>query len=48
MQGPDFEGLSFEECLPIVSDKLKDRMAWVWSGHVEKDYLTVKARLGIS
>jgi len=47
MQGPDFEGLSFEECLPIVREKLKDRMAWVWSGHVDRDYLTVKIRLGI-
>jgi salicylate hydroxylase len=38
MQGPDFEGLSFEECLPIVADKLRDRMTWVWNGDIDKDY----------
>jgi salicylate hydroxylase len=48
MQGPDFEGLSFEECLSIVKEKLQDRMAWVWSGDVERDYLAVKARLCIN
>ena len=47
MQGPDFEGLSFEECLPIVAEKLKDRMAWVWSGNLDSDYATAKARAGI-
>lgn len=48
MQGPDFQALSFEQCLPIVRDKLKDRMAWVWSGDVEQDYLAVKARLCVT
>ncbi|KIN02438.1 hypothetical protein OIDMADRAFT_40388 [Oidiodendron maius Zn] len=45
MQGPDFEGLSFEECLPIAAEKLKDRMAWVWSGDIDKDYTIAKTRL---
>lgn len=48
MQGPDFEGLSFEQCLPIVRDKLKDRMAWVWSGNVDADYVKAKEQAGIS
>jgi salicylate hydroxylase len=48
MQGPDFEGLSFEECLPIAAEKLKDRMAWVWSGDIERDYNMAKARAGIN
>ena len=48
MQGPDFEGLSFEECLPIAAEKLKDRMAWVWSGDIDKDYTIAKARAGIN
>jgi salicylate hydroxylase len=48
MQGPDFEGLSFEECLPIVRDKLKDRMAWVWSGDIDRDYVAAKERACIS
>jgi salicylate hydroxylase len=48
MQGPDFEGLSFEECLPIAADKLRDRMAWVWDGDIDRDYTTAKARAGIN
>jgi 2-polyprenyl-6-methoxyphenol hydroxylase-like FAD-dependent oxidoreductase len=35
MQGLDFHGLSYEECLPIVADKLRDRMTWVCSGDIE-------------
>jgi salicylate hydroxylase len=44
MQGPDFEGLSFEECLPIVADKLRDRMIWVWNGDIDKDYTLERAK----
>ena len=42
MQGPDFEGLNFEDCIPIAAEKLRDRMAWVWSGDIERDYNRVK------
>lgn len=48
MQGPDFEGLSFVECLPIVAEKLSHRMAWVWSGDIDKDYIIEKRRLGVN
>jgi salicylate hydroxylase len=48
IQGPDFEGLSFEECLPIAAEKLKYRMTWVWSGDIDRDYNTAKARAGIN
>lgn len=47
MQGPDFKGLSYEECLPIAADKLRDRMAWVWSGDIDKDYTLEKAKRDI-
>jgi salicylate hydroxylase len=43
-QGPDFEGLTFEQGIPIAAEKLRDRMAWVWTGDVDKDYLSVKAK----
>ncbi len=46
-QGPDFEGLSFEEGIPIAAEKLKDRMAWVWSGDIDKDYVTAKLKAGM-
>jgi salicylate hydroxylase len=44
MKGADFEGLSFEECLPIVKDKVSNRMAWVWNSNLEEDYATAKAK----
>ena len=44
MQGPDFEGLNFEECLPVVKEKVSNRMAWVWNSNLEADYAAAKAR----
>ncbi len=44
MAGPDFDGLSFEERLPIVREKVKDRMAWVWNSNLDADYEAAKAR----
>lgn len=44
MKGPDFEGLSFEECLPVVKEKVEDRMAWVWNSNLEADYAAAKVR----
>jgi salicylate hydroxylase len=38
MQGPDFQGLSYDECLPIVEEKLKHRMKWVWGGDIDAEY----------
>jgi salicylate hydroxylase len=48
MQGPDFDGLSFEDSLRIVADKLRDRMAWVWNGDIDKDYTIAKAKACIN
>jgi salicylate hydroxylase len=48
MQGPDFEGLNYKECLPIVSEKLRDRMEWVWSGDVDWDYSIAKEKAGLN
>ena len=41
MQGSDFQGLQFEECLPIVAEKLKNRMKWVWGGNIDLEYEAV-------
>ena len=38
MQGEDFKGLSYNDCLPIVADKLKHRMKWVWGGNIDAEY----------
>ena len=42
MRGPDFEGKSFEECLPVVRDKVKSRMAWLWKSNLEADWTAAK------
>ncbi|OCT49146.1 Salicylate hydroxylase [Cladophialophora carrionii] len=38
MHGPDFEGKTFEECLPVVRDKVESRMAWLWKSDLEADW----------
>lgn len=48
MQGQDFEGLSYDECMPIMAEKLRDRMAWVWSGDIDRDYAAAKAKANIN
>ncbi|KIM99112.1 hypothetical protein OIDMADRAFT_30752 [Oidiodendron maius Zn] len=47
MQGSDFEGLSFEECLLVVKEKVSNRMAWVWNSNLEADYAAAKARTNL-
>lgn len=44
MKGPDFEGKSFEECLPVVRDKVQSRMAWLWKSDLEADWEAAKER----
>jgi salicylate hydroxylase len=30
LQLPEFEGMSYDECVPLVVDKAKTRMKWIW------------------
>ena len=48
MDGSDFDGKTFEQCLPVVRDKVKDRMAWVWKSNLEEDYAAVKETMAIA
>jgi salicylate hydroxylase len=48
MQGEDFKGLSYDECLPIVADKLKHRMKWVWGGDIDAEYEKVVQNMKLS
>ncbi len=41
MQGPDFAGLTYDQCLPIVKEKLQHRMRWVWGGDIDAEYEAV-------
>jgi hypothetical protein len=48
LQGKDFEGLeSYEECLPVVREKLKGRMKWVWGHDLESGYVEARERAGL-
>lgn len=48
MQGPDFEGLTFEQGLQVVRDKFTDRMRWVWGHDLEADVEEAKRRLAMA
>ncbi|KAL2016666.1 hypothetical protein VTK56DRAFT_3210 [Thermocarpiscus australiensis] len=48
MQGPAFEGLTFEQGLEVIRDKFTDRMRWVWGHDLEADVEQVKRRLGLA
>jgi len=45
MQTPEMAGKSYEECLPIVRDSLKDRMQWVWTGDIDAEYEAMRKNL---
>ncbi|KAF2103118.1 FAD/NAD(P)-binding domain-containing protein [Rhizodiscina lignyota] len=47
MQGSDFEGLSYEECLPVVREKLKGRMKSVWGADIGADYEALVKKTGL-
>lgn len=45
LKGPGFEMLTFEESLPVVKEKVVNRMAWVWNSSLEDDYVAAKAKV---
>jgi hypothetical protein len=48
MQGPEFAGIElYEDCLPIVREKLKSRMKWVWGHDLEADYVEARREAGL-
>ena len=47
MQGPDFEGLTYEECFPVIRQKMSNRMKWVWGHDLENEYRKTKLDFGI-
>ncbi|KAL7914665.1 hypothetical protein GGI35DRAFT_434955 [Trichoderma velutinum] len=47
MQGPDFDGLHFDQRLQVIHDKFKDRMTWVWGHDLEADFNATRTRLGL-
>ncbi|KAH8805139.1 hypothetical protein F5884DRAFT_822952 [Xylogone sp. PMI_703] len=47
MRGPEFEGLSYDERLPIFSAKLKGRMKWVWTADINAEYNEAVEKAGL-
>jgi len=47
MQGKLFEGLTYDECLPVVATKLKNRMKWVWGADIDAEYDAVVRSAGL-
>ncbi|KAF2097138.1 FAD/NAD(P)-binding domain-containing protein [Rhizodiscina lignyota] len=43
MQRPDMVGKSYDDCLPLVRDALKDRMKWVWTADIDDAYEKARA-----
>ncbi|KAL6719527.1 hypothetical protein ACLMJK_003768 [Lecanora helva] len=42
MQSEDMNGLSYDECLPLVAERLADRMKWIWSEDIDAAYERTK------
>lgn len=38
MQTESMKGKSYEECIPIIHDSLKDRMKWIWNEDIDAAY----------
>jgi salicylate hydroxylase len=47
MKGPDFEGLTYDQCLPVLRDKLKGRMKWVWTADIHAEYDDAREKAGL-
>jgi salicylate hydroxylase len=47
MTTDELDPLAFEECLPVVADKLRTRMKWVWSEDIESVYQKAKVDAGL-
>lgn len=45
MVSPELEGKDFEECLPLVAERLKVQMQWVWMEDVSSAYNKVRAQM---
>ena len=48
MQMPEMAGKSYDECLPLVRDSLKERMNWVWTEDIDLAYEAAREKLSES
>ena len=45
MQREDMIGKSYDKCIPLVRDALRDRMKWVWTADIDDAYEKGRAAL---
>lgn len=45
MQAEGLKGVDFDACLPMVRDRLKDRMKWVCSEEIDDAYESEKSKM---
>jgi len=45
MQCPDMRGVSFEDCMPLVEERIATRMKWIWTEDIDAAYMTVRSRM---
>ena len=38
METEELNGLSYDECIPLVRENLKDRMNWIWTEDIDVAY----------
>lgn len=42
---PDFEGKTYEECIPVLQEKMEGRFNWLWAEDMGVAYAEAKAAL---
>ncbi|KAH8672600.1 hypothetical protein BGZ60DRAFT_405199 [Tricladium varicosporioides] len=47
MQSEELKGLSFEDCLPVIKEKMESRMKWIWNEDLDAVYEKAKVGAGI-
>ncbi|KAK3319049.1 hypothetical protein B0H66DRAFT_255486 [Apodospora peruviana] len=47
MKAPGMEGKTYNERLPILVERVKDRMKWIWSEDIDAAYGKVKGEMGL-
>lgn len=47
LQSPDLVHLSFDEALPIVAERLQDRMKWIWGEDLDAIYEKQRLEAGL-
>ena len=45
MQADGLANLPYDQCLPVVADRLRDRMKWVWTADIDEAYEELRSQM---